>query len=214
MPGVVCLQGGGEFSRGCREMDAEVLSRAPGPVAVVPLASGPGTDYRRAHEHGGRYYRSLGAEVLDVPDPRSQDVADVVGRAGVIVLPGGSPSRLRRALADTGLPAQLRQLVAEGGAVIGSSAGAMLLAGWTVLPEEGLRFVEALGLVPGVVVVPHWDGDRQTWLAAIERGTVLGIPEESGVLVEDGTLTPVGQRPTRLVREESDLSVGARLPTA
>jgi peptidase E len=192
-------------------MDARLLELAGGPVAVVPLASGPGTDYRRTHDHGGRHFRALGAEVLPVPDPRRYDAGQVLSRARVMVLPGGSPSRLRDALASTGLVPVLRQLLADDGAVMGASAGAMLLGERTVLPEEGLRLVAATGLVPGVAVVPHWTGARDDWLAVLGDGTVLGLPEESGVLVRDGTVTAVGRHPTRLVREGTDLSVGATL---
>jgi len=190
-------------------MDGQLLARAPGPVAVVPLASGPGADYQRTHDHGAAYFRSLGAEVLDVPDPRRHDVMEVFAHARVVILPGGSPSRLRRGLAATGLQPLLSQLLDDDGAVMGASAGAMLLGSWTVLPEEGPRLDTGTGIVPGVVVVPHWTGAREDWLAVIREGTVLGLPEESGVLVADGEVTAVGRRPTRLVREGRDLSVGA-----
>lgn len=211
MPGVVCLQGGGEMTPGCRDMDAELLAAAPGPVAVVPLASGQGRDYARTHGHGTRYFAGLGAEVLDVPDPREHGT-DALAEARVVVLPGGSPSRLRKALGSTDVEAALRRVLADGGVVMGASAGAMLLGGWTLLPEEGLRFVPATGIVPSVVVVPHWDGPRVDWLAAVEQGTVLGIPEQSGVVVADGSCTAVGRRATRLVREASDLRPGDRIP--
>lgn len=216
MPGVVCLQGGGELTPGCREMDAEVLQRVPGPVAVVPLASGRGADYRRTHAHGAAYFRALGAEVLEVPDPREHGLPPVLSQARVLVLPGGSPSRLRRGLAETGLEGVLRRLLDDGGAVVGASAGAMLLGSWTVLPEEGLRVEPATGVVPGVVVVPHWRGARADWLAAIdavvEDGIVLGIPEQSGLLLQDGEGAAVGRAAVRFVRERRDLGRGSRIP--
>ncbi len=47
MSGLVCLQGGGEFSAGCRPMDARVVRRVAGGagavrVAVGALAAAPG----------------------------------------------------------------------------------------------------------------------------------------------------------------------------
>jgi cyanophycinase-like exopeptidase len=205
--GLVCLQGGGEFSRGCREMDAYLITRAPGPVAVVALASAPGREHARAQANGARHFRALGAEVLDVPDPRSNPVD--LTPAGLVVLPGGSPSRLRAGLVETGIGAALRRHVAAGGAVMGASAGAMLLCAWTVLPEEGPRLDSGLGLVPGVVVVPHWTGERDAWLEVITAGTVLGLREESGVLVEDGVLTAMGQAGARIVRQGIEVGVGS-----
>lgn len=215
MPGVVCLQGGGELSPGCRPMDAQVLARVPGPVAVVPLASSPGRDYERTHARGAAYFASLGADVIDVPDPREHDARDVLGRARVVMMPGGSPSRLHRGLADAGIVPVLRSLLDGGGAVVGSSAGAMLLGSWTVLPEEGMRVVAGTGLAPDVAVVPHWDGRRKDWLAALDAVgacTVLGLPEESGLLLEDGQATALGRKAVRFVRERRDLGVGSRVP--
>ena len=115
----------------------------------------------------------------------------------------------------------MRDLLAAGGAVMGSSAGAMVLGGWTVLPDARPGGPRGPGLVPDVLVVPHWSGGRGDWLRAVDAGTpadtvVLGIPEESGMLVEDGTWTAVGQSPTRLVRPPAgtttgrDLAVGER----
>ena len=42
MTGVVCLQGGAEFGPDCREMDADLLRRAGGPVVVTALAGAVG----------------------------------------------------------------------------------------------------------------------------------------------------------------------------
>ncbi len=70
-------------------------------------------------------------------------------------------------------------------------------------------------MVHGVVVVPHWNGGggRGDWLralaAVVPAGTqVLGLPEESGVLVLDGALTAVGRAPVRLVDAQRDLAPG------
>jgi hypothetical protein len=66
-----------------------------------------------------------------------------------------------------------------------------------------------------MVVVPHWSGgsSRGDWLRAIDAvvpaGTeVVGLPEESGIVVEDGLVTAVGQAPTRLVTAGRDLAPG------
>jgi hypothetical protein len=102
---------------------------------------------------------------------------------------------------------------------MGASAGAMVLCAWTVLPDRrgptGLAVAPGLGVVPGALVIPHWSGgsSRGDWLRAIKDSvpddiTVLGLPEESGVFVEDGVVTAVGQLPTRLWTEERDLPLG------
>ena len=216
---MICLQGGGEFSPGCRDMDAELLRRYPGAVAVTALAGAPGREYETANRHGVAHYGGLGADdVRGVPDAREdpEGARRALAGACVLVLPGGSPARLLEALQTTVVGQRVREVLDEGGLVVGSSAGAMVVSAWTVLPDRtGMPVVRGLGLVPGVLVVPHWTGRRADWLRAARAGTprgtrVLGLPEESGVLVEGTTLTALGQGPTRLVLEDRDLPVGER----
>lgn len=221
MSGTVCLQGGAEFSPGCREMDAELVRLAGGPVAVTALAATPGADYRTATENGVRHLQGLGATAVAVPDVRDDPGGALRALDGIrmLVLPGGSPSRLLDALVDSPVGQLAADLVADGGVVLGSSAGAMVLGSWTVLPDRsgphGMAVVQGLGVVAGVLVVPHWSGggSRGDWLRAVGAEVpvdtvVLGLPEQSGVLVHDGVLTAVGQTPTRLVGQERDLPPG------
>ena len=220
MTGAVCLQGGGEFSRGCREMDAALVRAFPGPVVVTALAGAPGREYDTAGRNGLEHYRAVGArDVRVAPDARADpDGAQrAMAGAGVLVLPGGSPARLLEALQTTPVGERVHEVLDEGGLVVGSSAGAMVVSAWTVLPDRpGMPVVRGLGLVPGVLVVPHWTGRRADWVEAARSGTprgtrVLGLPEESGVLLRGGTATALGQGPTRLVLEEQDLPVGEAL---
>lgn len=222
MTGPVCLQGGGEFSPGCRAMDADLVRRAQGRVVVSALAGSVGRDYRTATDNGVRHFRAVGAgDVLAAPDVREDPdgALAALASAGLLVLPGGSPSRLLSALQDTGAGQVVADRLAAGALVMGSSAGAMVLGDWTVLPDRrgaaGMQVVRGLGLVPGVLVVPHWTGgsSRGDWLRAVEAGVpddvlVLGVPEESGVLVAGDGLTGVGQSATTLVRQDRLLDLG------
>ncbi|MCU1594161.1 MAG: hypothetical protein JWO12_1553 [Frankiales bacterium] len=205
---------------GCRAMDKRVLELAGGLVVVTALAAEPGGRYRAATDNGVRHLRALGATVAGAPDVREDPAGalSALGAARLVVLPGGSPSRLLTALRTTPVGQLLIDLVAAGGTVMGASAGAMVLGSWTVLPDRpgpsGMAVVEGLGLVD-VLVIPHWSGgsSRADWLRAVRQGMpgavpVLGLPEESGVLVEDGKVTAVGQAPTALVNEERDLPLG------
>lgn len=216
MSGTVLLQGGGEFSAACLPMDAALVRAVPGPVVVTALAGAPGREHDTANRHGVAHYRAAGADdVTSAPDVRSdpEGALAALRRARVVVLPGGSPARLLAALRDTPAGEVIALLLASGGAVMGSSAGAMVLGGRTVLPDRATTVADGLAAVPGVLVVPHWSGPRADWLRAADAQapglTVLGLAEESGVLVRDGVLEAVGRAPTRLVREERDLPVGA-----
>ena len=221
---MLCLQGGAEFGAGCRDMDADLLARAGGgPVVVTALAGAEGREYRTAGDNGVRHFRGLGASDATVaPDVREdpEGALAALRRARLLVLPGGSPSRLLEVLRATPVGALVGELLADGVVVAGSSAGAMVLCEWTVLPDRraadgGVTVTRGLGLVPGLVVLPHWSGSgsRGDWLRSIDRTVpadvqVVGIPEESGVLVADGALTAVGRAPTELVTQARTLELG------
>jgi cyanophycinase-like exopeptidase len=203
-------------------MDLDLVRRASGRVVVTALAGEPGRDYDTATANGVRHLRAVGAgDVVGAPDAREDAAAAlaVIASARLLVLPGGSPSRLLRTLRETAVDEAIAALLADGAVVMGASAGAMVLCSWTVLPDRrtgGALGVEpGLGLVGDLLVVPHWSGgsSRGDWLRSIEAAvpastTVLGIPEESGILVERDVLTAVGRSATRLLREERDLRPG------
>ncbi len=216
MTGTVCLQGGAEFGPDCREMDAALLRDAGGPVVVTALAGAVGREYDTAGRHGVEHFRALGAsDAVSAPDVRvdPEGALEVLRRARLLVLPGGSPARLLQALTGTPVGDVVRALLDDGGTVSGSSAGAMVLCGATVLPEGDAGVVPGLGVLPDLAVVPHWTGQRAGWTRALlaalpPYGLVLGLPEQSGVVVRDGVLTAVGSAPTALVREGELLEVG------
>ncbi len=220
MSGTVCLQGGGEFSYACRRMDAELVARASGPVVVTALASAPGADYLAATANGVRHFEAVGGiDVVGAPDVREDPrvALGVLRTARLLVLPGGSPARLLSALQSTPVGQIVVELLDSGGVVMGASAGAMVLCEWTVLPDRGMQVVAGLGVVSETVVLAHWIGGRGDWLQAIDAAvppgaTVLGLPEESGVLVRDAELLAVGRAATALVRQGRELDVGSSWP--
>ena len=172
-------------------MDAELVRRANGRVVVSALAGSPGSDYRTATANGVRHFRALGAaDVMGAPDARDEPVAaiDVLRSARLLVLPGGSPTRLLEALEQTAVGQLVAELLADDAVVMGASAGAMVLCPWTVLPDrrgaQGPVVEPGLGLVPAVVVLPHWraGSNRADWERAIQAKAgdgvqLLGLPE-------------------------------------
>lgn len=188
--GAVCLQGGAELQPGCEGMDSAVLAAAPGPhVVVVPYAGAPGREREVAGGNAVRWYEGLGAAHIRVAFDEVAD-ADLLASADLLVLLGGSPARLLSALEPH--RELLAGLLADGVAVSGASAGAMVLCRWSVLPGRTMRVVPALDLAPADLVLPHYSASSKgstAWLDAA-RGTVpagsrvLGLPEHSGVLVD------------------------------
>ncbi len=213
MRGEVCLQGGAEFSPGCEAMDTAMLTGpdgAPRRVVLVPFAGRPGREQAMASANARRWYLGLGAQEVRTATPEPGDLVDALAEAELLVIPGGSPTRLLAALAPHA--ETLRAAVASGLAVSGASAGAMMLCRWTVLPEGAVQVVAALGLVDVDLVVPHYRPGASAWLDRARPllpadPVVLGLPERSGaVLRGDGTWVAAGVTPV------VDLRSGDRWP--
>ena len=204
MTGTIALHGGGEFLPGDEPFLRAILEAAPrsdGAVraAVVPTAAGRGRPDLAA-ANGVAALTSVAAatgipiraEAVDLLERPSADDADVVAglaAADLVHFPGGDPDLIPTILAGTAAWAAILGLLARGGVLAGASAGAMALGGWTWTPAGGLP---GLGLVPGVVVVPH--ADAGSWASNLDRyGTMvptglalLGICERTGVLIDAG----------------------------
>ncbi len=201
--GPVCLQGGAELQPGCEGMDRLLLlgpDDVPRRVLVAPFAGRQGREQETAGANARRWYRGLGAEVVDVAseDGFADELARAMADGGLLVLPGGSPSRLLDVLAPH--RDALERAVAGGMPVSGASAGAMVMCRWTVLPDRGREVVAGLALAPVDLVLPHFGGDTGWLQSARDRlpaePDVLGLPERSGVVIRaDGSREAVGVNP-------------------
>lgn len=193
------VQGGDEFHDECREMDRAWLDAVgEGALAILPAASESESAARLTANHAAQYYRSLGVDqVLIAAGEDPLEAAAVLTQARLVVLPGGSPMRLLDALlAEQGrLMDALRGVLLAGGGINGASAGAMVLAGATWLPDQD-RVVPGLGLLPSsspLLVLPHADGTPTRWLAIAEQAHALdpalrclALAEHSGRLYGEG----------------------------
>jgi len=183
-------------------------------VAIVPAAAAAERpDMAVAHgiaafERAARAAR-IGAliEGVMVVDARSAASAALAARlaaADLVYLPGGDPGQLVATLDGSVAWRSILAARARGAALAGASAGAMILAPWTWAPRGGRA---GLGLVPGIVVVPHaarvrvggWAG---TFAERLPTGVGLlgrlGLEERTGVI--SGSSVP-GGRAWRVVGE-------------
>ncbi len=204
---VIALVGSGEFTPAMSDVDRGLLAATGRPrprVAIVPTASWPDGEavFLRWAAQGQAHFLALGAEPVPVlvGDRSSADnpaAAAQIAEADLVYLSGGKPGHLLAVLRDSAAGAALRAAHARGAVIAGCSAGAMVLGGrqFQVGGRPPLRlpvgWQEALGMVPGIVVVPHYDAIPETLvaplvLAAPEGTRVIGIDEETAAVGRNG----------------------------
>lgn len=231
MTGSIGLHGGGEFGHDdgpflgallrAAEASRAVRDRAcagvgPGGsigtealrIAILPTAAA-GSRPDLAVEHGRiafqRTAASLGAAVrvegIDVLTRSDAELGGPAGRlvgADLVYLVGGDPGHLLDVLDGSLAWRSVLAAHARGAVVAGASAGAMALGerSWT---PDGPR--PALGLVPRVAVVPHYDPERhRTWATEVTRRGDhsplgwLGLDEATGIVREHGGGTGADHR--------------------
>jgi cyanophycinase len=203
MEGTIALVGSGEFTPAMEALDRALLAatgRNRPRVAILPTASWPDGEevFRGWAAQGEAHFSGLGAEVEPVLVRGAEDANDpaaiaAVGEADLVYLSGGKPGHLLDALIDGGVGEALRAAHERGAVIAGCSAGAMVLAGYQVR-SVGRAFVrfpvgwrDALGMVPGTVVIPHYDAFPEPLSAAIALAApadslVLGIDEETALV--------------------------------
>ena len=207
MNGVIALVGSGEFTPSMTEVDRGLLAATGHDrprVAIVPTASWPDgeTVFMRWIRMGMDHFGALGA----VPVPvliRDRDSADdpaaaaEISNADLIYMSGGKPGHLLAMLRNSAAGTALREAHVRGAVIAGCSAGAMVLGGHQIRTGGGgflrppIGWQGALGLVPGVVVVPHYDAIPEALLtplvlAAPGGSVVVGIDENTAVVGRGG----------------------------
>jgi cyanophycinase-like exopeptidase len=203
--GPVALHGGGEFLAGDEPFLAALLALAarrvgdsrPIRVAIVPTAAARGRP-ELAAAHGvaamervakgeGLDVVAQAVSVVDAASAADPELATRLAEADLIHFPGGDPDLIPTFMPGSAAWAAIEAARGHGAVLAGASAGAMALAPWTWTSSGGMA---GLGVVPGLIVVPH--ADRDSWATALERfgewGPIglggLGIGERTGVIAE------------------------------
>lgn len=171
-------------------------------VAIVPAAAAATRpDLAAAHgaEAIGRVADAAGISVrveavmvVDAAGAASPTIGARLAGADLVHLPGGDPGLILALLDGSAAWRAILAARARGAVVAGASAGAMVLADWTWTPTGWRR---GLGLVPGLVVLPHAervarDGWGSTFAASVPSEAQhigrLGLDERTGILSEVG----------------------------
>jgi cyanophycinase len=203
MPGEIALVGGEEFRVRCEEMDREIMRASggdPAKVLIIPTAAVTGP--AKAANDGVVHFGNLGGDssqlmVLEKSQADDDSFIRPVDDTEVVYFTGGSPDHLLETLRDSRLLTAILRAVERGAVLAGSSAGAMVMGSYMRRPRSG-GWVEALGLAPNIVVLPHHENRNPTdvsreLLADAPSGlTFLGIDARTGCLGRPGSWRVVG----------------------
>ena len=198
--GPLILVGGTEFLPGNEPHDRLFAdAAATGPAYVVATAA-VRQDPDRAVMTARRWFSRLGLEVTELRLRGRRDAADPSTIAAALegrgfYLCGGDPGLVVKLLAGTpAWDAIVESWRTRGAALAGSSAGAMALGEWTLI-RAGIsharrRFAPALGILPNVAVVPHFEEFGEGWLPSLRlpRGDVklLGLDTRTAAVWRPG----------------------------
>ncbi len=204
--GTVALIGAGEYLPTILPVDKMLLERLSDTprVVVVPTAAapdGPGVPERWTRmgvEHFSQLDVTAEPVILlnrvNADDPK---VAAQLASANFIYFSGGKPRYLLETLKETASWQAILDVFAAGGIVAGCSAGAMVLGGEMFDFPQLWRTIPALGLVPGISVIPHFD-EMPSWLTfavapAKRKTTVVGIESATALVGSNGQWTVSGR---------------------
>jgi cyanophycinase len=213
-PGPIALVGSGEYLPQMENVDRLLLDQVGGSgvrVVVLPTAAGleePASP-RRWADKGIRYFTRLGAQAEAAEILVREDALDPrwlpgLQQADLIYFSGGNPRHLVETLIDTPAWEAIHARHAAGAVLAGCSAGAMAFGGLSLQPRrlwtvDGASRAEtwypALGLVPGVAVLPHFDrwmarmGDptlKQLAASLPDGVALIGVDEDTALVRLDG----------------------------
>jgi cyanophycinase len=207
-PGPLALVGGDELKAGNEPQDRVLVGAAgDGPAYVLATAAGrqgPEAAVRNAR----RWFGKLGLTIEELPairraHVRSEEIAALARAARFFYLVGGDPGLVPKTLAGSPVWDAILAAWRDGAALAGSSAGAMAFGEWTLVRERRpgdthRRYVPALGLVPRVAVLPHFETFGHRWVeSALESAPgddviLLGIDERTAAVWASGTWRALG----------------------
>lgn len=204
--GTVALVGAGEFLPTIAPVDKLLLERVPGTprVVVLPTASAPdGSEVSdRWAKMGVEHFTQLGATVepvmlLNRADADNPAIAEQIAAANFVYFSGGKPRYLLETLQGTASWQAILNVLAAGGVLAGCSAGAMVLGAEIIDFPQVWHTIPAFGLVPGVVIIPHFD-EIPSVLSFItnltaRKATILGIDGGTALVQSNGEWTVYGR---------------------
>lgn len=218
--GAIALVGSGEFLPAMEEVDRRLLDGVPPRVVFLPTAAAPEGRDRVEYwvQLGLEHYARMGVEaepllVLDRTDADLSWIAERIAGAGLVYLSGGNPAYLTDTLRDTEVWRAIHAAWETGTALAGCSAGAIALTAVVrdrLAAEAPLR--PALGVVPHIAVLPHFDRLRRFRPQLAEARsrnlpdgvTVVGVDEDTAIVGGPVRWTVMGRQRVWVLRSGAE----------
>jgi cyanophycinase len=177
-------------------------------MVVIPTASGA-EDYP-ADWSGLRMFKTFGATNITLLHTKDRKVADSdafvkpITTARLVWFVGGRQWRLVDSYANTRTQREIENVLARGGVVAGSSAGASILASYMVRGARENNYImmapgyeEGFGLIKGVAIDQHMltrnrQDDLEEVVAKHPDVLGIGIDESTAIIVQGQQFEIVG----------------------
>lgn len=199
--GALVIHGGGALPEVVVERFLALAGGSEARIVIVPTACEPADDGRPPPSQALWTPRAASVVVLHTRDRGQADRAEFcapLAEATGVWFEGGQQSRTAEAYVGTAVETALHELLARGGVVGGTSAGAavmsrVMIAGGNPVAEIG----EGFDFLPGAVVDQHFtERDRQPRLLGVlrDRSNLVGygIDEATALIVAGRSLEVVG----------------------
>jgi cyanophycinase len=203
--GTLMIVGGGDELDVLQDAFLELAGGRSADIVHIPTATQHFESERDDPAEYG-YWHSLPAksfQFLHTRDPREAESADFVrplSAATGVWIGGGAQANLARIYGASELPRHLKEVLARGGVVAGTSAGASILS-QTMISDQtprGLEAAHGFALCPLTVVDCHFTKRQRVnrmlrMLETFPTHNGIGVDDNTALVVRQGTATVIGQ---------------------
>ena len=204
--GTIALIGSGEYLTPIQPVDKKLLEHISGEPSVVVLPTAAAPDGAGVPERwtkmGVEHFRQLGAHaepvmLLTRADADNPALVEQIARSNFVYFSGGKPRYLLETLQGSAAWEAIVALYKIGGVVAGCSAGAMAMGAALFDFPKFWHTLPALGLAPGLVIIPHFDEIPKLMLASLKSSdqdtTVVGVDGSTALVGRQGHWTVYGR---------------------
>jgi len=226
IPGTLIITGGGTVDARSRDeinrllligdsnpigLTREDIAGLDSKLVVIPTASSEADDPNSRQETRERYQRRGFAQVSvmhtrEAAEAEAPHFSLPLMIAGSIWMPGGAQDRLAEPYRDTLTHQRMRDLLARGGVIGGTSAGAAVMSEVMIAGGNPDPVLETgLGFLPGYIIDQHFTqrGRMPRLVNALKQHPELigmGIDESTSVIIHGSSLRVIGPGNVYLVR--------------